>query len=53
MPADRILLSFVKQVLETAILPTHNTMLGMGIVALPGMMMGQILSGTLPTAAIL
>ncbi len=51
--ADRILLPFVKQALETAILPTLNTMLGMGIVALPGMMTGQILSGTLPTTAIL
>jgi putative ABC transport system permease protein len=28
-------------------------MLGMGIVALPGMMTGQILSGTLPSTAIL
>lgn len=50
---DRILLPFVKQALETAILPTLNSMLGMGIVALPGMMTGQILAGTLPTTAIL
>lgn len=50
---DKILLPFVRQSLETALLPTMNSMLGMGIVALPGMMTGQILSGTLPTTAIL
>ena len=48
-----ILLPFVKQALETAMLPTLNSMLGMGIVSLPGMMTGQILAGTLPTTAIL
>lgn len=48
-----ILLPFVKQALETAILPTLNSMLGMGIVALPGMMTGQILAGALPLTAIL
>ena len=32
---------------------TLNSMLGMGIVVLPGMMTGQILSGTAPTTAIL
>ncbi len=37
---------------DAAILPTINSMLGMGIVFLPGMMTGQILSGTLPTTAI-
>ena len=50
---SEILLPFVKQSLETALLPTMNSMLGMGIVALPGMMTGQILSGTLPMTAIL
>ncbi|MEF9984565.1 MAG: ABC transporter permease [Oscillospiraceae bacterium] len=50
---QKILLPFVNQAIETAILPTLNTMVGMGIVALPGMMTGQILSGTLPTTAIL
>lgn len=49
----KILLPFVNQALETALLPTMNSMLGMGIVALPGMMTGQILSGTLPETAIL
>ena len=49
----KILLPFVNQAIETALLPTLNSMLGMGIIALPGMMTGQILSGTLPTTAIL
>ncbi len=51
-PRD-ILLPFVRQALETALLPTLNSMMGMGIVSLPGMMTGQILSGTLPMTAIL
>jgi len=50
---DRILSPFVNQALETAILPTLNSMIGMGIISLPGMMTGQILSGTLPTTAIM
>ena len=50
---QKILMPFVNQSVETALLPTMNSMLGMGIVALPGMMTGQILSGTLPTTAIL
>lgn len=49
----KILLPFVNNALETALLPTMNSMLGMGIVSLPGMMTGQILSGTLPTTAIM
>lgn len=48
-----ILLPFANNALETAIFPTLNSMIGMGIVALPGMMTGQILSGTLPSTAIL
>jgi putative ABC transport system permease protein len=50
---QKILLPFVNQALETALLPTLNSMIGMGIISLPGMMTGQILSGTLPTTAIL
>ncbi len=37
---------------DAAIMPTINSMVGMGIVFLPGMMTGQILSGTSPTTAI-
>lgn len=49
----KILLPYVNNAIETALLPTLNSMLGMGIVSLPGMMTGQILSGTLPTTAIM
>ncbi len=49
----RILLPFANSALETALIPTLNSMVGMGIISLPGMMTGQILSGTLPTTAIL
>ncbi len=37
---------------DAAIMPTVNSMLGMGIVFLPGMMTGQILSGVSPLTAI-
>lgn len=49
----KILIPYVNNALETALLPTMNSMIGMGIVSLPGMMTGQILSGTLPTTAIM
>jgi len=49
----KILLPFVNDALETALIPTLNSMVGMGIISLPGMMTGQILSGTLPMTAIL
>ncbi len=48
-----ILKPIANQSLETALLPTLNSMVGMGIVSLPGMMTGQILSGTLPKTAIM
>lgn len=37
---------------DAALIPTINSMLGMGIVFLPGMMTGQILSGVSPISAI-
>ncbi|MCK6258533.1 iron export ABC transporter permease subunit FetB [Fictibacillus sp. KIGAM418] len=37
---------------DSAILPTINSMVGMGIIFLPGMMTGQILSGISPITAI-
>ncbi len=49
---QNILHPMVQKSLETALLPTLNSMLGMGVVNLPGMMTGQILSGTLPMTAI-
>lgn len=42
----------VDKAFDAAILPTINSMVGMGIVFLPGMMTGQILSGTSPITAI-
>lgn len=51
-PKD-ILRPFINNSLETALIPTLNSMLGMGIIFLPGMMTGQILSGTLPITAIM
>lgn len=48
-----ILHPMVNQALEAALMPTLNSMLGMGIIFLPGMMTGQILSGTLPLTAIM
>jgi len=44
--------SIINSTFDSAIMPTINSMVGMGIVFLPGMMTGQILSGTLPTTAI-
>lgn len=42
----------VNDAFDSAILPTMNNMLTMGIVSIPGMMTGQILSGTFPLTAI-
>jgi putative ABC transport system permease protein len=42
----------VDNAFDSAIIPTINSMVGMGIVFLPGMMTGQILSGTSPVTAI-
>lgn len=42
----------VNSAFDSAILPTVNSMLGMGIIFLPGMMTGQILSGTSPLLSI-
>jgi putative ABC transport system permease protein len=44
--------SIVNNTFEAAIMPTINSMLGMGIIFLPGMMTGQILSGTSPATAV-
>ncbi|WP_350343899.1 iron export ABC transporter permease subunit FetB [Proteinivorax tanatarense] len=42
----------VDKAFDSAILPTINSMVGMGIVFLPGMMTGQILSGVSPVLSI-
>lgn len=43
---------WIDKTFDAAILPTLNSMVGMGIVILPGMMTGQILSGSPPNTAI-
>lgn len=42
----------INQAFDSAMLPTINAMVGMGIVFLPGMMVGQIISGTSPLVAL-
>jgi len=42
----------VRNAFRAALMPTINTMAAMGIVSLPGMMTGQILSGTEPIIAV-
>ncbi|MCL2761141.1 MAG: iron export ABC transporter permease subunit FetB [Desulfuromonadales bacterium] len=42
----------IKSAYIAALIPTINTMAATGIVALPGMMTGQILSGTVPAIAV-
>jgi putative ABC transport system permease protein len=42
----------VNDAFSAAVIPTINSMLGMGIVFLPGMMTGQILAGASPLTAI-
>ncbi len=48
-PASR---TAVRSAFRAALLPATNTMAAMGIVSLPGMMTGQILSGTSPMIAV-
>lgn len=50
---EKALLPIVNKSIEMAIIPNLNTMLGMGIVSLPGMMTGQILAGASPNTAII
>lgn len=42
----------IRNAFRASLIPTINTMAAMGIVALPGMMTGQILSGTPPVIAV-
>jgi putative ABC transport system permease protein len=42
----------VDDAFDSAILPTINSMVGIGIIFLPGMITGQILSETSPITAI-
>ncbi len=45
-------ITIIKDVFASAIMPTINSMVGMGIIFLPGMMTGQILAGMSPLIAI-
>ncbi|ALC81175.1 MULTISPECIES: ABC transporter permease [Bacillus] len=49
---EKSMKTIVNSAFDSAILPTINSMLGMGIIFLPGMMTGQILSGTSPLLSI-
>ena len=49
----KILIPHINVAFETALIPTINSMLSMGIISLPGMLTGQILAGALPNTAIL
>ena len=48
----KILYPFLISSLETALIPTINSMMSMGFIILPGMLTGQILAGAIPTIAI-
>lgn len=50
-PKDAVL-EIIKDTFTSAIMPAINSMVGMGIIFLPGMMTGQILSGVSPLIAI-
>lgn len=49
---ERAVRETVNEAFTAAIVPTINSMVGMGIIFLPGMMSGQILSGVSPVTAI-
>lgn len=49
---QKILTPIANNALEMALLPTLNSMVGTGIVWLPGMMTGQILAGASPQTAV-
>lgn len=42
----------IKDSFDTSIMPTINSMIGIGIIFLPGMMTGQILAGESPITAV-
>ncbi|MEC5422557.1 iron export ABC transporter permease subunit FetB [Virgibacillus sp. C22-A2] len=44
--------TILNQAFDSAMLPTINSMVGMGIVFLPGMMTGQIIAGASPVTAV-
>ncbi|MEQ8506764.1 MAG: iron export ABC transporter permease subunit FetB [Rhodospirillales bacterium] len=51
-PREVALRPFIRRALKTALMPTINSMAATGVVALPGMMTGQILAGADPVEAV-
>jgi len=51
-PARAAILPYLRDCIRTGIMPVVNSMATAGIVALPGMMTGQILAGAPPTEAV-
>jgi putative ABC transport system permease protein len=49
---EQALAPYVKQALRAALIPTINGLVTVGLVALPGMMTGQIVSGAAPEQAV-
>jgi putative ABC transport system permease protein len=49
---EQALAPYVKAALRAALIPTINGLVTVGLVSLPGMMTGQILSGTAPEQAV-
>lgn len=49
---EQALAPYVKQALRAALIPTVNGLVTVGLVALPGMMTGQIVSGAAPEQAV-
>src|SRR4029079_17470963 len=49
---EQALAPYVKAALRAALIPTINGLVTVGLVALPGMMTGQIVSGTAPEQAV-
>jgi putative ABC transport system permease protein len=49
---EQALAPYVKAALRSALIPTINGLVTVGLVSLPGMMTGQILSGTAPEQAV-
>jgi len=47
----KAVMPILRDAFDNALMPTINSMLGMGIVSLPGMMTGQILAGNSPLIA--
>jgi len=52
LPRRILLLNAINAILKTSLIPITNMLLAVGLVSLPGMMTGQILSGVSPMIAV-